>query len=125
MTKKYRVEIGASSRVENYGRYYSDCSHIPKPTTDSRLQRGLVLLVASLVMVAALVIMPSFLESPSSASAMVRVNQYAVVEPGGTLWSIVEQHYPNNDPRPIVDEIARSIGSSVVYVGERIPLPSI
>ena len=50
--------------------------------------------------------------------------QVVVVEPGDTLWSIAKEHYPNRDPRPVVDRMTAQLGGrSAIWPGERITLP--
>jgi hypothetical protein len=47
-----------------------------------------------------------------------------VVQPGDTLWSIAERVDPNGDERPLVDALDRQVGGTVLYPGERIPIPA-
>jgi len=48
--------------------------------------------------------------------------QHMVVEPGDTLWSIARRAAPGRDVRPIVDAMARTLGTTKVVVGEQIPV---
>ena len=50
--------------------------------------------------------------------------QQVVVEPGDSLWSIVQRVAPGHDPRPIVDAIADARGTSAVEVGETLTVPA-
>jgi hypothetical protein len=45
------------------------------------------------------------------------------VQPGDTLWTIVERADPSADPRPLVARLTQQTGSDAVYPGERIALP--
>ena len=48
-----------------------------------------------------------------------------VVQPGDTLWSIAEAHYPSEDVRVRVDDIERAngLGDPVIEVGQTLRLP--
>jgi hypothetical protein len=45
------------------------------------------------------------------------------VQPGDSLWSIVERISPTSDPRPLVAQMASQLGSATVVPGERITVP--
>lgn len=47
-----------------------------------------------------------------------------VVQPGDTFWDIARVLRPHGDPRPLVTRLVAAHGSSVLLVGERIPLPT-
>jgi hypothetical protein len=47
-----------------------------------------------------------------------------IVRPGDTLWSIAEAAHPGSDVRPLVDRLAAAIGSTELFPGETIVLPS-
>jgi Tfp pilus assembly protein FimV len=47
-----------------------------------------------------------------------------VVRPGDTLWGIAQRLAPNEDPRPIVDQIAAVYGHRPLVPGETLRLPS-
>jgi hypothetical protein len=47
-----------------------------------------------------------------------------IVRPGDTLWSIAEAAHPGSDVRPLVDRLAAAVGSSHLYPGEAVVLPS-
>lgn len=47
-----------------------------------------------------------------------------VVRPGDTLWGIAHRLAPNDDPRPIVDELAAVYGSRPLVPGETLHLPA-
>jgi LysM domain len=40
------------------------------------------------------------------------------VQPGDSLWSIAQRFEPDQDPRPIVDELSRSRGGGPLVPGE-------
>jgi len=46
-----------------------------------------------------------------------------VVRPGDSLWSVARRLAPGADPRPVVDELARERGGSVLQPGETIEWP--
>jgi nucleoid-associated protein YgaU len=48
-----------------------------------------------------------------------------VVQPGDTLWSIAEAHYPSDDVRVRVDDIERANGlrGPLIEVGQTLRLP--
>lgn len=52
--------------------------------------------------------------------------QVVVVRPGQTVWVIAETHFPNQDPRQVVDEIeqANHLRGGEVYPGEHLRLPT-
>jgi hypothetical protein len=45
------------------------------------------------------------------------------VRAGDTLWSIAERVDPSGDPRPLVAQLTKEIGSDTVVPGERITVP--
>lgn len=47
-----------------------------------------------------------------------------VVQPGDSLWSIASQLAPGDDPRPLVDELARRNGGTIIAAGQRLVLPT-
>jgi nucleoid-associated protein YgaU len=47
-----------------------------------------------------------------------------VVQPGDTLWGIARRLAPSEDPRPIVDELARAYGRGPLVPGETLRLPT-
>ncbi|MBO0703102.1 MAG: LysM peptidoglycan-binding domain-containing protein, partial [Candidatus Dormibacteraeota bacterium] len=55
-----------------------------------------------------------------------RPAEVVVVQPGQTVWSIAEAHFPNQDPRQTVDEIdqVNHLHGGLVYPGERLRLPA-
>ena len=57
--------------------------------------------------------------APAAAAGGTRVY---VVQPGDTLWSIARQLHPQDDPRPVVDQLASQVNGSL-QVGQRLVLP--
>ncbi len=55
--------------------------------------------------------------SPSSVHTV-------VVRPGDTLWGIAHRLAPNDDPRPLVDQLAAVYGHRPLVPGETLHLPS-
>lgn len=47
-----------------------------------------------------------------------------VVQPGDTLWTIAGRVDPNGDERPLVDALQRELGTTDIYPGEHIAIPS-
>ena len=47
-----------------------------------------------------------------------------IVRPGDTLWSIALAVDPNGDVRPLVDQLAAEVGTTALYPGEAIALPT-
>jgi LysM repeat protein len=58
--------------------------------------------------------------TPAAAAGGMRVY---VVQPGDTLWSIARQLHPQDDPRPVVDQLASQIHGGSLQVGQRLVLP--
>ena len=50
------------------------------------------------------------------------VTQY-VVAPGDSLWSVARHVAPHDDPRPVVDALARTRGGAPLLPGETITWP--
>ena len=63
------------------------------------------------------------LSAARSASSRSASSGIVVVRPGDTLWSIVEQHQPGDDPRPLVDELSAARHGAPLVPGETIRLP--
>jgi len=47
-----------------------------------------------------------------------------IVRSGDTLWTIAEAMDPRGDVRPLVDRLAAEVGSTTLYPGESIAIPS-
>jgi hypothetical protein len=47
-----------------------------------------------------------------------------VVRPGDTLWTIAEAVDPGGDVRPLVDRLAAVVGTTALYPGESVAIPS-
>jgi hypothetical protein len=63
------------------------------------------------------------LAPPERRSAPITSGSAVVVRPGDTLWSIVEQLRPGDDPRPIVDALSAARDGASLVPGETIRLP--
>jgi LysM domain len=50
--------------------------------------------------------------------------QTVVVQPGDTLWSIAQRAVPGHDVRPVVDAMARALGTTTVVAGELVSVPT-
>lgn len=54
---------------------------------------------------------------------MVAPVEYVYVQPGDTLWSIAQTHYPDHDPREVVWELRnQNGGGTVLQIGEKLYL---
>jgi hypothetical protein len=51
-------------------------------------------------------------------------SRLVVVQPGDTLWGIARRLAPNDDPRPIVDDLTRVYGRGPLVPGETLHLPA-
>lgn len=49
--------------------------------------------------------------------------QVHIVQPGETIWSIVESSGVRGDPRPIVDRLEAEVNNRPLQVGQRLILP--
>jgi hypothetical protein len=61
--------------------------------------------------------------SPGSSAAGAADAATVTVRPGDTLWSIVTRLAPDDDPRPLVDELSSARDGAPLQVGEHIELP--
>ena len=50
--------------------------------------------------------------------------QHVVVQPGDTLWSIAQRAVPGHDVRPVVDAMARTLGTTTVVAGQTVAVPT-
>jgi hypothetical protein len=62
-------------------------------------------------------------EAIAGPQGPVSAGDVVVVRPGDTLWSIASRIAPADDPRPLVDELARVHGAAPLQPGERIRVP--
>jgi hypothetical protein len=99
----------------------------PLPDRATRFRRRrLAVLVVAVVLLAALVSLTKFVVSTSSARAVGETpaspitEAVYVVQPGDTLWSIAQRIAPNEDPRPIVDELRELNEGVELEVGTRL-----
>jgi len=86
-------------------------------------RRGRLVVFGVIFVFGALVIA---LAAPSSGSAdSLGGAPVVVVEPGDTLWSVVEKHAPSRDPIGTIEEIRRLNGlpDYTVHAGQRLTLP--
>jgi hypothetical protein len=61
--------------------------------------------------------------SAAPSAADVAAVPTVTVRPGDTLWSIVTRLAPDDDPRPLVDELSDARDGAPLQVGEHIELP--
>jgi hypothetical protein len=50
--------------------------------------------------------------------------QLVVAQPGDSLWSVARRAAPGHDVRPIVDALARNLGTSTIAAGQEIAVPT-
>ncbi len=50
--------------------------------------------------------------------------QLVVAEPGDSLWSIARRTVPGHDVRPVVDAMARALGTTTVNAGQLVRVPT-
>jgi hypothetical protein len=62
-------------------------------------------------------------ERRPASSAPTHPAPAVVVRPGDTLWSIASRLAPDEDPRPLVDDLVAARGTAALQPGERILLP--
>jgi hypothetical protein len=93
-------------------------------------RRGRVLLVGVplVLLVASLVLLASSMTAPAKAgtdTAQPAETMSVNVAPGETLWSLANEFAPDRDPREVVSEIVElnDLGSSVVQAGQAVALP--
>jgi hypothetical protein len=98
-----------------------------RPSLEVRRRRTLLAVMGLLLIALALPLSGTGGSSHTTGSAPVEtsVNGTGVytVKPGDTLWTIAARMEPSGDPRPIVAELAKEIGSDTVTPGEQITLP--
>ncbi len=80
----------------------------------------LALLVVLAGAVAALVALPSQAAAPAGPPRVV------VVQPGDSLWTIVEEYRSGADPVRAMDQLGRANGltGTTLYAGEELTLPA-
>jgi LysM domain len=59
----------------------------------------------------------------SGAATAPAAGKVYVVQPGDSLWSIVQATAPAGDPRPAVDRLARQLDGRPLFPGQRIVVP--
>jgi hypothetical protein len=90
-----------------------------------RRRRLVALALVSLVLALAVVVVVmgrAAADADGGAAAPAAPAVY-VVQPGDTLWRIVERLAPERDPRPLVASLEKAAGGSALQPGQRIVLP--
>ena len=80
---------------------------------------GLVLLVRPLVLPGG---DPLVVPGRATPAAAVSTRTY-IVQPGDTLWSIARHLHPDQDPRPLVDQLSTQVPGGSLQAGQRLVLP--
>jgi nucleoid-associated protein YgaU len=77
------------------------------------------------LLVIALILFASLALARVALGGTAPVTTTVVVQPGDSLWSIAEAHYPGADTRERVDAIERlnGLGGPVIAAGETLQLP--
>ena len=87
-------------------------------------RRGRLVVLAALIVLAGAI--AAFAALPSQAADPATPPRVVVVQPGDSLWSIVERYRPGADPVRAVDELIRvnKLPGTTIYAGEELTLPS-
>jgi LysM repeat protein len=87
-------------------------------------RRGRIVVLAVLVVLAAGV--AGLLALPSQAAAPAGTPRVVVVQPGDSLWTIIERYRPGADPVRAVEELRRANGlsGSTLQPGVELTLPA-
>lgn len=99
----------------------------PLPDRATRIRRRrLAVLIVGVVVLAAVGTLTKFIVSAGTARAVGETpaspitESVYVVQPGDTLWTIAQRVAPNEDPRPVVDELRELNEGVELEVGTRL-----
>lgn len=81
---------------------------------------GLVLVIRPLVLPGGDSLVVPGRATPAAAAVGTRTY---VVQPGDTLWSIARHLHPDQDPRPLVDQLSTQVPGGSLQAGQRLALP--
>jgi nucleoid-associated protein YgaU len=81
---------------------------------------GLVLVIRPLVLPGGDPLVVPGRATPVAAAAGTRTY---IVQPGDTLWSIARHLHPDQDPRPLVDQLSTQVPGGSLQAGQRVVLP--
>jgi hypothetical protein len=84
------------------------------------LAAGLVLVIRPLVLPGGDPLVVPGRATPAAAAVATRAY---LVQPGDTLWSIARHLHPDEDPRPLVDQLATQVPGGSLQAGQRLVLP--
>ena len=98
-------------------------SHRPAAAAIYRRRRVFAALLGLGLLLAGARVGTAFGGNLAAAERLPHVQQ-VVVEPGDSLWSIAERVAPNHDPRPIVDALSDSLGSTALQPGMSLMVPA-
>ena len=103
----------------------SGAAHRRRASLEVRRRRTLLAVLGLLLVALALPLSGTGGSSHATGSAPVETGVAGLytVKSGDTLWSIAERADPSADPRPLVAELAKEIGSDTVVPGERLAVP--
>lgn len=119
----YPVTPGAPLRLLESDRQYRPRSARSHQRAVYRRRRVLAALVG-LGLVLAIVRAGATLGGSIAAPERLPHVQLVVVQSGDSLWSIARRAAPGSDVRPIVDALARTLGTSTITAGQRIAVPT-
>jgi hypothetical protein len=81
---------------------------------------GLVLVIRPLVLPGGDPLVVPGRATPAAAAVATRTY---IVQPGDTLWSIARHLHPDEDPRPLVDQLSTQVPEGSLPAGQRLVLP--
>jgi hypothetical protein len=102
---------------------------LPSRATRIRRRRLCALVLATGLLLGAVALVDVLISAGTSRPQVIPdagptpiVDDVYVVQPGDTLWTIAERLAPEQDPRPIVDELRQLTGGVELDVGDRVPV---
>jgi LysM repeat protein len=84
------------------------------------LAAGLVVVIRPLVLPGGDPLVVPGRATPAVAAVTTRIY---LVQPGDTLWSIARHLHPDEDPRPLVDQLSTQVPGGSLQAGQRLVLP--
>ena len=87
-------------------------------------RRRLVVFVLAVAVVAAVVLSTQGVQADDGSAPVTGEPIRYVVQPGDSLWSIAEDLAPGADPRPVVHQLERRVGSASLQLGQVVVIPA-